>query len=269
MKLKKKMRWWPAALGVCVLAASCSKSPIHSPNEPVTLTISAAISLKDPLQSITQTYEQQHPGVHVECNFGGSGTLEQQIEQGAPVDIFISAAEKEMDTLEDKHLLVPGTRRDLLANQLVLIAPASSKFTGGFANLTRRTVKSIAMGEPRTVPAGAYAQEVFEHLHLLPEIQSKIVYAKDVRGVLAYVETGNADAGMVYATDARISNRVRVVAAAPEDSHDAILYPVAALNVSKTPQAARALLDALETPESLAIFEKYGFLSPGGAKAAK
>jgi molybdate transport system substrate-binding protein len=269
MRPKSNTRWQPIALGVCLLAAGCNNGQIHSPNQPVTLTISAAISLKDPLQSIAETYEKLHSGVRVVCNFGGSGTLEQQIEQGAPVDIFISAAEKEMDTLEEKRLLVPGTRRDLLANQLVLIVPVGSTYTGGFSSLKNRTVKSIAIGEPRTVPAGAYAQEVFEHMHLLPEIQSKIVYAKDVREVLAYVETGNADAGMVYATDARLSNRVRIAATAPADSHDPILYPVAGLNVSKAPQAARGLLEALETPESLAVFEKYGFLAPGDAKAAK
>ncbi|MFZ0212456.1 MAG: molybdate ABC transporter substrate-binding protein [Candidatus Acidiferrales bacterium] len=267
MKLGYRISLWPAVLAMCGLATSCTQRQIHSPDQPVTLTISAAISLKDPLQSIAQAYEQQHPGTRVACNFGGSGTLEQQIEQGAPVDIFISAAEKEMDALQDKHLLVPGTRRDLLANRLVLIVPAGSSIVRSFADLTKHSVRSMAIGEPRTVPAGAYAEEVFEHLGLLPAIQSKIVYAKDVRQVLAYVETGNADAGMVYATDARISNRVRVAATAPEDSHDPILYPVAVLSISRAPEAARTLLEALEESQSFAMFEKYGFAAAGNAKA--
>lgn len=255
-----------AATLACIALAGCGGA-IHSPNQPVSLTISAAISLKEPLDAFAQNYNQQHPDVRVVCNYGASGTLQQQIEQGAPVDIFISAGEKQMDTLQNENLLVPGTRRDLLANQLVFIAPANSAALHNFNDLAKSSVKSIAVGEPRTVPAGMYAQQVLEHLHLLPAIKSKIVYAQDVRQVLAYVETGNAGAGLVYVTDARISKHVRVVATAPPDSHDPILYPVALLNASKSPQAARALLDALESPQSLALFEKYGF-TPAPTPAA-
>ncbi len=247
------------AVGLCALLASCGGSTIHSPNQPVSLTVSAAISLKEPLDAFAQNYNRQHPDVRVVCNYGASGTLQQQIEQGAPVDIFISAGEKQMDTLQNENLLTAGTRRDLLANQLVLIAPANSTTLHNFNDLAKLSVKSVAAGEPRTVPAGMYAQQVLEHLHLLPALKSKLVYAANVRQVLAYVETSNAAAGLVYITDARISNRVRVVATAPSASHDPILYPVALLNASKSPQAARALLDALESPQSLALFEKYGF----------
>ncbi|HLW44228.1 MAG TPA: molybdate ABC transporter substrate-binding protein [Candidatus Acidoferrales bacterium] len=251
----------------CILLAGCASSAIHSPNQPVSLTISAAISLKEPLDAFAQNYNQQHPDVRVVCNYGASGTLQQQIEQGAPVDIFVSAGEKQMDTLQNENLLVAGTRRDLIANQLVLIAPANSTALHNLNDLAKLSVKSIAIGEPRTVPAGMYAQQVLEHLHLLPALKSKIVYAANVRQVLAYVETGNASAGLVYSTDARISDRVRVVATAPSNSHDPILYPVAMLKASKSPEAAHALLDALESPQSLATFEKYGF-TPAPALAA-
>lgn len=251
----------------CVTLAGCGGSAIHSPNQPVSLTISAAISLKEPLDAFAQNYNQQHPDVRVVCNYGASGTLQRQIEQGAPVDIFISAGEKQMDTLQNENLLAAGTRRDLLANALVLIAQANATTLHGFEDLSKSSIKSIAMGEPRTVPAGMYAQQALAHLRLLPALKSKIVYAANVRQVLAYVETGNASAGLVYATDARISTRVRVVATAPPDSHDAILYPVAMLKISKSPEAARALLDVLESPQSLALFEKYGF-TPAPAPAA-
>ena len=247
--------------------ASCGGSAIHSPSQPVSLTVSAAISLKESLDAFAQNYNQQHPDIRVVCNYGASGTLQQQIEQGAPVDIFISAGEKQMDTLQSENSLAPGTRRDLIANQLVLIAPANSAALRNFNDLAKSSIKSIAVGEPRTVPAGMYAQQVLDHLHLLPALKSKIVYAANVRQVLAYVETGNANAGLVYATDARISSSVRVVATAPPDSHDPILYPVAMLKASKSPQAARALLDALESPQSLALFAKYGF-TPAPALAA-
>jgi molybdate transport system substrate-binding protein len=256
-----------AAAFACMVLAGCGGSAIHSPNQPVSLTISAAISLKEPLDAFAQNYNQQHRDLRVVCNYGASGTLQQQIEQGAPVDIFISAGEKQMNTLQNENLLAPGTRRDLLANALALIVPVNSTPLHNFSDLAKSSIKSIAIGEPRTVPAGMYAQQALEHLHFLPALKSKIVYAANVRQVLAYVETGNADAGLVYSTDARISTRVRVVATAPPDSHDPILYPVAMLKTSKSPQAARALLDALESPQSLALFERYGF-TPATAPAA-
>ncbi|MHB8754391.1 MAG: molybdate ABC transporter substrate-binding protein [Candidatus Acidiferrales bacterium] len=250
---------WAATIVLCFGLAGCGKSTIHSPQQPVTLTVSAAISLKEPLDALAQNYNRQHPDIHVVCNYGASGTLQHQIEQGAPVDIFISAGEKQMDALQNENLLTPGTRRDLLANQLVLIVPANSTTVRGFSGLAKSSVKFVAVGEPRTVPAGMYAQQVLQHLHLLPAIKSKLVYAGDVRQVLAYVESGNAPAGLVYTTDARISRRVRVVATAPADSHEPILYPVAALRASKSPQAARSFLDALESPATLSLFEKSGF----------
>ncbi|HKV28728.1 MAG TPA: molybdate ABC transporter substrate-binding protein [Candidatus Acidoferrales bacterium] len=253
------------AIAFCALLAGCGANAIHSPNQPVTLTVSAAISMKGPLDTAAQNYDQQHPGVRVICNYGASGTLQHQIEQGAPVDVFISAGEKQMNALQNENLLAPGTRRDLLANTLVLIAPANSTTPRNFNDLAESSIKSVALGEPRTVPAGMYAQQVLDHLHLFSALKSKIVYAQDVREVLAFVETGNASAGLAYATDARISNRVRVVATAPPDSHDAILYPVALLQASKSPEAARAFLDALESLPSLALFEKYGFTAPPAA----
>ena len=249
------------ALGACFGPAACGNA--HAPNQPITLTISAAISLKAPLQAIGESYERSHPDQRVVCNFGASGTLQRQIEQGAPVDIFISAGEAQMDALEKGDLLVPGSRRDLLANQLVLIVPARQEGVKDFADLTKKTVKSIAVGDPQVVPAGAYAKETLQHLNLLPKILNKLVYAQDVRQVLAYVETGNADAGLVYVTDARISKAVRVVATAPDDSHLRILYPISLLKGSKSPQAAHALLDAIESDQSANEFRRYGFIGAG------
>lgn len=237
----------------------------HPPNQPITLTISAAISLKDSLDAIAKSYQQTHPDERVACNYGGSGALQHQIEEGAPVDIFISAGESQMDALQREDLLVPGTRRDLLGNELVLIVPARSQGIKDFPDLAKSAAKSVALGDPQIVAAGMYAKQVLERLGLLPTIQRKLVYAKDVRQALAYVETGNADAGLVYATDARISNAVRVVATAPSDSHLPILYPIALLKDSKSPEAAHTLLDVLESSGSLSVFEKAGFLAAGSA----
>lgn len=258
VSIRKGRAGW-LLLGMISLGLTGCGSGAHPPNQPITLTISAAISLKAPLEAIGQSYEKVHPDERVVCNFGASGTLQHQIEQGAPVDIFISAGESQMDALEKDSLVVPGTRRDLLGNQLVLIVPARSEGIKDFSDLTKSTVKSVAVGDPQVVPAGTYAKETLEKLGLLPKIQHKLVYAQDVRQALAYVETGNADAGFVYITDARTSNAVRVAAAAPNDSHLPILYPVALLKASKSPEAARTLLETLESSDSLNTFEKYGF----------
>jgi len=226
------------------------------------LTVSAAVSLKDALDEISKAYAAIHPGATIAFNYAGSGTLQHQIEQGAPVDIFFSAAEKNMDALESKGLLVAGTRRDLVRNSLVLIVPAGSSNVKGFSDLTQPAVKTIALGEASTVPAGMYAQQTLQHLGLFDAIKSKVVYAKDVRQVLTYVETGNADAGLVYRTDELISSKVRVVATAPDDSHEPIVYPVAVVKATHYEAAARAFEDFLAGPDARATFEKFGFLAP-------
>ena len=222
------------------------------------LTVSAAASLKEALGETEETYRQSHPNVEISNNFGSSGTLAAQIEQGAPVDIFLSAAAKPMDDVEAKGLIIPGTRRNLLRNTLVLIAPLDSTLRD-FSGLTANSVKMIALGDPASVPAGQYGRQTLNYLHLFDRLNSKFVLAKDVRQVLTYVETGNADAGLVDATDARTSGKVRVVATAPENSHDAIVYPVAAVKGSRNEAAARAFLNYLATPGARAIFVKYGF----------
>jgi molybdate transport system substrate-binding protein len=227
----------------------------------VSLTVSAAISLKVALDKLGHIYEQSHPDTKVLFNYGSSGTLEHQIEQGAPVDIFFSAAEKQMDALESAGLLVAGTRRDLVGNQLVLVVPVSSSLLKDFSDLVRPEVRVVALGEPGTVPAGMYAHQTLERLGLLAAVENRAVYARDVRAVLTYVETGNADAGIVYQSDARTTMKVRVVATAPWATHDPIAYPAAVIRTTKNFTAARAFLDFLEGPDALAVFEKCGFTS--------
>lgn len=231
------------------------------------ITVSAAISLKDALDELGPIFQaQQHrknggSGTAVTYNYSGSGTLARQIEQGAPVDVFFSAAEKQLDELAAQGLIAADTRRDLVGNALVLIAPAQPPALHSFQDLTGSAVKTIALGETSTVPAGMYARQTLEHLGLFAALEKKIVYAKDVRAVLTYVETGNADAGMVYQTDANTSKKVRVVAVAPADSHDPIRYPAAVLRDSKDKAAARAFLEFLRGPDARAVFQKYGFTS--------
>lgn len=261
-RVKANAREFVAAFCIFCIVAGLG-APIHTSGQQASsITVSAAISLKDALDELGRVYEQRHPERKVTFNYGSSGTLQHQIEQGAPVDIFFSAAEKQMDALESGGLLIAGTRRNLVENQLVLVVPASSNIVKNFSDLARPEVKIVALGEPSTVPAGMYARQTLEHLGLLAAIEKKSVYAKDVRAVLTYVETNNADAGIVYQTDAGSSKSVRVVATAPAGSHDPIAYPAAVVKGTKDNVAARAFLEFLESAEERAVFEKFGFTQP-------
>jgi molybdate transport system substrate-binding protein len=231
-----------------------------APQSKTDITVSAAISLKDALDEIQTAFESAEPTISVHLNLGASGTLQHQIEQGAPVDVFISASPSQMDALASKGLLASGTRRDLLKNAIVLITPHDRQNIASFQDLIAPHVKVIAIGEPESVPAGNYARQVLTHFDLYDKLKPKFVFAKDVRQVLTYVETGNADAGIVYATDALTSNRVSVVATAPEGSHSPVIYPVAVLTNSKNPTEAKQLEDFLLGPKGAAVFKKYGFL---------
>jgi molybdate transport system substrate-binding protein len=222
------------------------------------LTISAAASLKDVVVEIETVYQRSHAKITFANNLGSSGTLAAQIVQGAPVDLFISAATGPMDEVEKNGLIIAGTRRNLLRNTLVLIAPLDSRLRD-FHGLTDKSVRILALGDPASVPAGHYGSQTLTELHLIDTLKTKFALAKDVRQVLTYVETGNADAGIVYATDAMTSGRVRVVAVAPESSHDAIIYPAAVIVGGHKVAAASQFLEFLNSSEAHTIFRKHGF----------
>ena len=225
----------------------------------VTLNISAAASLKDAMGDIQKEYAKSNPDVTLTINFGASGTLEQQIIQGAPCDIFISAAAKQMDDLKSKGLLLDDTITNFLGNKLVLIVPSNKTDVASFNDLTTSKVKRLAIGEPKSVPAGQYATQVFDSMKITDKVKSKEVLGKDVKEVLSYVETGNADAGLVYETDAKTTDKVKVVATADESTHKPIVYPMAVIKASKNADAAKAFQKFLLGDTSKSIFEKYGF----------
>ncbi|MEB3292825.1 MAG: molybdate ABC transporter substrate-binding protein [Synechococcales bacterium] len=227
-----------------------------------TLLISAAASLKDVMEELKPIYQRKNPNVNLTFNFGASGALLQQIEQGAPADIFISAAKRQMDTLAQKGALVPGTVTNLANNRLVLIVPAGSRAVKSFMNLKKPQVKRISMGEPRSVPAGQYAEQVLRKLNLWNEVKPKLVYANNVRQVLSVVESGNADAGMVYITDAKVSNKVKVVVTADDNYHSKILYPMAVLKSSKKVDDAKKFVQFLSGAEARNVLRNYGFIVP-------
>lgn len=226
------------------------------------LLVSAAASLKEVMEEIKGNYQQSKPGITINYNFGASGALLQQIQQGAPADIFISAGKKQVDTLEQSGGLVAGTRSILAKNRLVLIVPKSTVGVTSFFDLGKDNIKKIAIGEPRSVPAGQYAEQVLQKLKIYDKAKSKFVYANNVRQVLAAVESGNADAGLVYLTDAKISKKVKVVVAAYENYHSPIVYPLAVLKQSKNVAAATEFAKYLSSEQSKAVLKKYGFILP-------
>jgi len=250
-----------AILLIAVLCAALLDGGFTVPVSKSDITVSAAVSLKDTLEAIARLYHDANPDTVVHLNPGASGTLQRQIEQGAPVDVFISASPAEMDGLESRHLILSDTRRDLVKNSVVLIVPKGQPSVHSFRDLTDPRVKVIAIGDPQSVPAGAYAKQVLSHFGVYDTLKPKFVFAKDVRQVLTYVETGNADAGIVYSTDARTSQRVSVVATAPEDSHSPVVYPVAVIAGSGNPEAAKAFVQFLLSSKSAQVFEQYGFVA--------
>jgi len=189
---------------------------------------------------------------------GASGSLMTQIKQGAPVDLFFSAANKQMEELEQENLIDKAASKQLLINDLVLIAPTHSSLTS-FADLTGDAVKKIAIGEPDSVPAGSYGRAVLTSMGVYQSLTPKLVLAKDVRQVLTYVATSNVDAGLVYATDVRHVKDIVVIATAPAASHGPIIYPVAVIKTSKYPNEAKEFWKFLLSDQGRDVFKKYGF----------
>jgi len=246
------------AVVLLLMATGCHKDT--SENAPITLDVMAAASLTNAIAEINTAYTDMRPWVTIIPNFASSGTLQVQIENGGACDVFISAATAQMDNLQNKNLLTEGTRRNLLNNKVVLIVPNNSTLgLTSFADLALSKVTKIAIGDPASVPAGTYAQQAFDLLGITTQVQSKYVQGADVRGVLAYVESGSVDAGIVYATDALTSNRVTVVASAPDTINAQVVYPVAITKNSRAPSEAQEYIDFLASAQAMAIFAKYGF----------
>lgn len=241
------------------LLVGCGNSQTETPAEPTSITVSAAASLKDVMEEIKTDYQSVDKNVDIVYNFGSSGSLQQQIEQGAPADLFMSAAPKQMNALEEKDLIIKDTRVDLLKNRVVLITPTDNNDVTSFEDLKKDSVAKIGMGDPESVPVGTYTMEVLNYFNLFAEIEDKLVYGKDVREVLSWVDTKNTEAGIVYETDAKVADGVKIVATAPEDSHKPVVYPAAVLKSTQNEAVTKAFLDYLKTDAAKAKFEKYGF----------
>lgn len=224
------------------------------------LMVFAAASLTDALQEIGSAYEKE-TGRHVTFNFGASSLLARQIREGAPADLFLSADEEKMDRLDKTGLLLEGTRRSVLSNALVVVVPRGSNLRlTGPADLAAPAVRALVLAEPSTVPAGIYARQYLRSVGLWSKLIDRIVPTENVRGALAAVEAGNADAGIVYRTDAGISQKVEVAFEVPAADGPPISYPFAVLKRTRDPEAARKFLAYLLSPAALDVFRKAGFL---------
>lgn len=227
-------------------------------NKPVTseIMISAAASLQNALQEIKVLYEEENPDIKLLFNFSSTGTLQKQIEQGAPVDLFFSASQDRYESLVEQDIVISGVT--LLENQLVLIANKKTRITG-IEDLVNKEVSRIAIGIPETVPAGKYAKQSLQNLNLWEQIQDKVIMAKDVRQVLTYVESNNVEVGIVYKTDALISNNIDVIQVIDSVNHDSIKYSIGIIKGTLKQKEAKQFITFLQQENSQNILHKYGF----------
>lgn len=228
------------------------------------VTLSVAISLKDAVEDLGRQFMASRPGVTLRYNFGASGDLQKQIEAGAPVDVFLSAAQRQMDELEKQSLIVPATRRAFARNVLTVVKPTDSKADlAKPADLLEARVTRIVIGQPKTVPAGQYAEESLRAMGLWDRVQPKLVFSENVRQALDYVARGEVDAGFVYTTDAAArAQQVKEAFRPAEDTYRPVVYPVAVVTGAKQAALAQAFLDLLMSRDGQATLARFGFQPP-------
>ena len=249
-------RLWPCLFTLSVLACDASGSP----PDRVELTISAAASLREVITEVSSVFEREHVDITLQLNFAGSGALRQQIEMGAPVEVFISAASEHVDRLAEAGLVVEDKRRIFARNRLVLIGDRD--VVQSLDDLTSKRVGRVAIGDPRSVPAGKYASEWLETAGLWSEVQTKAVLTGDVRQVLSYVARGEVDAGIVYATDAKLLELPPILIAASPPA-PAVVYEVAIVNRAEGSRAqAQQVFDFLGSETVIRGLEAAGFSAP-------
>lgn len=260
MKILKKLCIMGLVLGVVLGVIGCSSTEKEDSNseESVTLNISAAASLQEAMVELEEKFKEVEPNVKLEVNLGASGALQQQIEEGAPCDVFISAGQKQMTALEEKDLLLDGTNKTLLTNDLVLVT-SEDKDIKDINDISTDAVSKIAIGDPESVPAGKYAKEVLDNSKLYDKVEGKLVLAKDVKEVLSWVQQGSAEVGFVYLSDTVGADGVKIALTTDEDSHSPITYPIAVLKSSEKQDKAKAFEDFLLSDDGQSILEKYGF----------
>ena len=223
--------------------------------------LAAAASLKNVYdEKLIPMFEQKYPGVKVTPTYASSGDLQTQIENGLETDVFMSAANKQMDALVEEGIIDNDTNLQFLENKVVLIVPADSNSNISSFDDLKNVEGNIAIGDPESVPAGQYAQEVLNNTGIWDDVESKLSLGTDVTAVLNQVAQGSADCGIVYATDAKSTDDVKVICEAPDDAlKTPVIYPVAAIKDTNDTDATKAFMDFLQTQEAKDVFVDYGF----------
>ncbi len=245
--------WTALAVAVCLALVACDGEDA--------LLVFAATSLRDPLTRISERYESES-GVNVDLSFGASQSLAQQIASGAPADVFISAGMTPVDFLQERNLTSNDDAHQLLGNELVIVAPDESGEIDSLKSLASDAIARLALADPALAPAGAYAKEALLSVGIWDDLQNKLLFGKDVRAAMTYVEVGNADAGVVYRTDARSSDSLRVVHALEAALHSPIVYPAVALSDSSNREEVSKYLEYLSSGKATAVFRRFGFSDP-------
>ncbi len=247
-------------LGFCLaLMTFIATTGFKNQSSTNSLIISAAASLEPAMEEIKLLYQQNHPQVTLNYNFGASGLLQQQIERGAPVDIFLSASEVELDKLAQKNLIIGASRHHLLRNRIALIVNKNNENIRQISDLTNNQISKITIGDPNVVPAGRYAQQAIDYYQLTDNIKDKLVFAKDEQAVLTYVELGYTDVGFVYVSSTFNNPQIKVIAIADEESHQSINYSVAIIQNTTQLDFSEDFLEFLKSNAVEKIFQKYNF----------
>jgi molybdate transport system substrate-binding protein len=249
--------------GAALLIISLAALAVARVDAAVTVRVFAAASLTEAVKEIATDY-QAKTGDHILFNFGASSFLARQIEEGAPADIFFSADEAKMDGLEKKGLVLNGTRKSRLSNSLVIVVAADSRLQIREPNdLLQPAIKHVALADPQTVPAGIYAKAYLRQVKLWDQIEKRVVPTDNVRAALGAVETEDAEAGIVYRTDAATSKRVKIAFTVPSADGPPISYPMAVLKESREPAVAKRLMDYLRSDQAAAVFRRFDFVILG------
>lgn len=262
-KVKKLILPGLAVILCLAVLALIAASPGEE-EQPATITVSAAASLTGAFTDIAGEFEASHPGTKVELNLAGSGTLRTQIESGAPVDVFASASESDVDLLSEKGLIEESSRKDFAANTLVMVVPEknSSEIPETLEDLAAENVEKIAIGNPETAPVGKYTKQALETAGVWNKVESKVVFADTVKQVLTYVETGEVDAGFVYMTDAESGKKEMYGIAFTVPVNEPISYPIAVIKDSKNKEGAQEFVDFVTGARGQEILAEYGFKEP-------
>lgn len=253
--MKKKFIVIITLLALAMQLIGCSEKDDFPKSE---ITVLAAASLTDVCEELEEEYQKENQDTVLNFSFGGSGTLKTQIEEGVPADIFISAATKQMDELKAQDLMIDESIVELIENKVVLIVPEGNPADiDSFEDVLKADV--IGIGEPESVPAGQYAEEIFSSIGIWDKVEQKANFGADVRTVLSWVESGAVDCGVVYATDANMSKDIEIVCEAKKGTHKPVIYPAGVIENSKNIDKAQDFMKFLKSKKAAEIFKKYGF----------